>query len=135
MSADTFKNKLLQSVSLALTAKRKSLRHRGDFHIEFGADDAGEWLRAKFKRASGPVVVIELLDSGFANVYLESARRADRHKVLYRREGIRVVGNATRVCAAFIAAFEIAEYADASHAALDAAWKKCSVSAAPLNAC
>lgn len=122
-----FQNKLLRAVSAALGVKRRSLRHRGDYDIQLGADDVGEWLRATFKRASGPVVVIELIDSGFANVYVQSARKPDRNKILYRREGLRLVGNGSRVFDAIVSSFDCADYSESSHASLDAVWRKCSI--------
>jgi hypothetical protein len=112
----------LAPISELISTRTKPIRHRGRFEVEHGSDEAGEWLRLMFRRASGPHVVVELMSDHVAQVYVRSARKADRGKVLFRLEEIRLPANAERIVEAAIATFQAADYSYANHDQLREYW-------------
>lgn len=79
-----------------------------------------------FQRAEGPYVVVELFGEQVAQVYVRSAKRANRGKVLFRLEEIRLPANAQRIAEAILYTFETAGYAFDCHDGLRESWRSIS---------
>jgi hypothetical protein len=126
VQSDFAGSRFLNELLCAVVQKQKSLKHRGKFDVETGADRQGEWIRFMFRRANGPHVVVEVTDEQRGNLYLRSARRADRGRVLYRLENIHLVGNATELKNTILKTFAEAGYSEACHAGLQECWAQVS---------
>jgi hypothetical protein len=91
-------DRFLDSVWKAYLSKRKALRHRGTITEEHGAEsDPPGWFRIIFERANAPVVEIEIVADQTCNVYLCRHVKPNRWKKFLRIEGLRLIGNPTRI--------------------------------------
>lgn len=132
MSALAFRVEFLRAIGLAVEKQRKSLRNRGKLTMERNADgEPPEWLRIVFRRASGPFVIVELLENRRGNVYGRSNRKPDRGKVLLRLEQVALLNKPQEVVDVAVRTCTDAAYSAESSERVLEHWKSVSLNALP----
>ena len=97
-----FRSPFLQAMEQQFNRRAKPLRNRGSLSIDGEQRDDGEsWLEVVLVTTSRFSVCIVLKEQNRANLFIRSARAANRGRVLLRVEDLRVSSNGAAIVAAF----------------------------------
>lgn len=118
-----FNDAFQQALADAFGRRRKAIAKQGKFVFEEAPVAGSSVLVARISVYSRRSLILEVSTENRGAVYVRSTAGRDRGKVLFRREGVRLVGNAHAIVDAFEASIlAVCTQPDVFEESLDKSW-------------